>query len=61
MTSIQPNPERVKQRRKEVIRAAVRSKRFTTAQLTKEASAFIKFCLSLEQIRREKERTSRGD
>lgn len=58
MTSLEPNKERIKQRREEVIRAALRSKKYTTAQLTQEASAFIKFCLSLEGIRLEKEKTN---
>ncbi len=53
MTALKPNQDRVKQRREEVIQSALRSKRFTTAQLTREASAFIQFCLSLEQIRTE--------
>lgn len=55
MTSLKPNIERVKQRREEVMKAALRSRRFTSAQLTREASDFILFCLSLEKLRIEKE------
>jgi len=51
MISLIPNKERVNKRREEVMKAALRSKQFTSAQLTREASAFILFCLSLEKIR----------
>jgi len=55
MTSLEPNQERVIARRREVMKAALRSKRFTSSQLTREASAFILFCLTLEKIRIKKE------
>ncbi|MCG3216269.1 MAG: hypothetical protein KAS63_06095 [Candidatus Heimdallarchaeota archaeon] len=61
MTSLKPNLERVKQRREEVMKAALRSKRFTSAQLTREASTFILFCLALERIRTKKEITKGRD
>ena len=55
MTSLKTNRERVEQRREEVMRAALRSKRFTSVQLTRETSAFILFCLALERIRTKRE------
>ncbi|MHA1116467.1 MAG: hypothetical protein K9W45_05245 [Candidatus Heimdallarchaeum aukensis] len=50
-TSLKPNEKRVKQRRKEVMEAAYRARNFTVEQLTKEASNFIKFALSLKKTK----------
>ena len=61
MTSLKPNIERVNQRREEVMKAALRSRRFTSAQLTREASYFILFCLSLEKLRIKEEATEGRD
>ena len=51
MTSLEPNLERVKERRKEVMRAALRARNFTEQELTEEASNFMKFALSLLQTK----------
>ena len=51
MTNLQPNKERVKQRREDVMRRALRARRFTEEELTQEISNFIKFALSLKKIK----------
>ncbi len=48
--------KRIYQRRLEVMETAYRARQFTTDELTKEASNFIKFCLSLEKIRKKRSR-----
>ncbi len=50
MTSLMPNQERVKQRREEVMRAALRARKFTEEELTRETANFIKFAYSLKEI-----------
>ena len=50
MTSLKPNQERVKQRREEVMRAALRARKFTEEELTRETANFIKFAYSLKEI-----------
>lgn len=50
-TSLTPNEERVKQRRKAVMEAAYRARNFTQEQLTHEASNFIKFALALRKAK----------
>ena len=48
-SSFSPNAERIRQRQLEVVKAALRAKNFTEAELTAEAASLIKFCLSLNQ------------
>ena len=50
MTSLKPNQERIKQRREEVMRAALRARKFTEEELTRETANFIKFAYSLKKI-----------
>ena len=50
--SLKPSLERIKRRRKEVVRDSIRSKKYSTKQLTKEASSFIKFTRTLEKSRK---------
>jgi len=50
MTTLEPNKERVKQRREDVMRRALRARKFTEEELTREISNFIKFALSLKDI-----------
>ncbi|MHA1115145.1 MAG: hypothetical protein ACTSPJ_03125 [Candidatus Heimdallarchaeaceae archaeon] len=50
-TSLKPNEKRVKQRRKEVMEAAYRARNFPVEKLTKEASDFIRFALSLKRAK----------
>ena len=47
--SFSPNAERIRQRQLEVVKAALRARNFTEAELTAEAASLIKFCLSLNQ------------
>ena len=46
-SSFSPNAERIRQRQLEVVKAALRARKFTEAELTAEAASLIKFCLSL--------------
>jgi hypothetical protein len=48
-SSFSPNRERIRQRQLEVVKAALRARMFTEAELTAEAASLIKFCLSLNQ------------
>ncbi len=50
MTTLEPNKERVKQRREDVMRRALRARKFTEEELTKEISNFMKFALSLKEM-----------
>ena len=50
MINLEPNQERLKQRREEVMRVALRARKFSEEQLTKEISNFIRFALSLKNI-----------
>ena len=50
MASLKPNQERVKQRREEVMRSALRAREFTEEELTRETADFIKFAYSLKEI-----------
>ncbi len=50
MASLKPNQERVKQRREEVMRSALRARKFTEEELTRETADFIKFAYSLKEI-----------
>ena len=50
MTPLEPNKERVKQRREDVMRRSLRARSFTEEELTQEISNFIKFALSLREI-----------
>ncbi len=50
MASLKPNQERVKQRREEVMRSALRARKFTEEELTRETADFIKFAYSLKKI-----------
>ena len=50
MISLKPNKERVKQRREEVMRAALRARKFSEKELTRETANFIKFAYSLKEI-----------
>ncbi len=50
MPTLKPNEERVKQRREDVMRRALRARNFTEEELTQEISNFIKFALSLREI-----------
>ena len=63
-SSLSPNEERIRQRQLEVVKTALRARNFTEAELTAEAAAFIKFCLSLSQKYKEiefsKEETEDG-
>ena len=56
VSSLKVNKERIKQRRREVMEATYRARNFTSEQLTKEAANFIEFCLSLEKIRKKREK-----
>jgi hypothetical protein len=51
MASLKPNQERVKQRREEVMRSALRARKFTEEELTRETANFIKFAYSLKEIK----------
>ncbi|MCE7738488.1 MAG: hypothetical protein KAU62_08535 [Candidatus Heimdallarchaeota archaeon] len=50
MVSLVPNQERLKQRREEVMRTALRARKFSEEQLTKEISDFFRFAFSLKNI-----------
>ncbi len=51
MPLLEPNLERIKERRRDVMRAAFRARSFTEQELSKEASNFIKFALSLQKTK----------
>ncbi len=51
MTSLEPNKERVKQRREDVMKRALRARDFPEEELTKEISNFMRFTLSLRKIK----------
>ncbi|MHA1827358.1 MAG: hypothetical protein ACTSX6_01785 [Candidatus Heimdallarchaeaceae archaeon] len=51
MTSLKPNQDRIKKRREEVMRDALRARKFTEEELTSEISEFIKFAFSLKDIK----------
>lgn len=51
MTLLEPNLERIKERRRDVMRAAFRARNFTEQELSKEASNFMKFALSLQKTK----------
>jgi hypothetical protein len=59
-SSFSPNSERIRQRQLEVVKAALRARSFTEAELTAEAASLIKFCLSLNQKHKEIE-ISKGE
>ncbi|MCG3257340.1 MAG: hypothetical protein KAU62_14670 [Candidatus Heimdallarchaeota archaeon] len=50
MISLKPNKERIKQRRADVMRRALRARNFTEKELAQEISNFIKFAFSLRKI-----------
>lgn len=50
MASLKPNQERIKQRREEIMRTALRARKFTEEELTRESANFIKFAYSLKEI-----------
>jgi len=50
MITLEPNQERIKQRREDVMRTALRARKFSEEELTREISNFIRFALSLKKI-----------
>lgn len=50
MVSLEPNPERIKQRHEEIMKTALRARKFSAEVRTREISEFMKFALSLKNI-----------
>jgi hypothetical protein len=50
MSALEPNEERIKQRREDVMRRALRARNFTEEELTREISNFIRFAFSLQEV-----------
>ncbi len=50
MVNLEPNQERLRQRREEVMKIALRARKFSEEQLTREISDFLRFAFSLRNI-----------
>ena len=51
MVSLETNPERIKQRQEEIMKKALRARKFSAEVRTREISEFMKFALSLKNIK----------